>query len=66
MNAKQCDRCGKCYTSEEEVNSFSLTDERWRYNLTYDAHPYGTFVKDLCPDCLKSLYSWFKMENNNG
>ena len=66
MNAKRCDRCKKFYDDDEALERFTLSDPRWRYDITYDAHPYGVIVKDLCPDCRESLYSWFIMENNNG
>ena len=61
-NAKQCDRCKQYYVKEDLFKDFSLTDERWRYMIEFDAHPYPAHKIDLCPDCIKSLYSWLKQE----
>ena len=63
-NAKKCDRCGKLYSESDLLEKFKFKDSEWRYSLKYDAHPYPAHQLDLCPDCLKSLYSWLCMENN--
>lgn len=61
-SAKRCDRCKQFYIKEDLFKEFSLTDERWRYSIEFDAHPYPAHKLDLCVKCTKSLYSWLKQE----
>ena len=57
MKAKKCDRCGKFYTQDDHLKD---KEENWRYAIVYDAHPYESITKDLCPQCLKDLKEWLK------
>lgn len=56
--AYRCDRCGKYYAID--FNSFEYTDERWRYSIYKDYHPYPEEKIDLCTECRKKLYDWLK------
>ena len=61
MDAKKCDRCGKFYIIE-----FCGCNLKTRYGklstYEYDVLRNESCEKerDLCPDCMKSLFEWFR------
>ena len=55
MQIKVCDRCGK---QVEPIKDTEYSKDYWRYDVTFDAHPYPKENRDLCQDCKKSLYFW--------
>lgn len=60
MKITKCDRCGKVFSPFEEAKNYDLYEEYWRYNISFDAHPYPEDSYDLCSECKKSLYKWIK------
>lgn len=57
--AKKCDRCGAFF----EGNTFAEEDFKsgwWRYSLMRDNHPYSEERLDLCNECKKALYEWYR------
>ena len=57
-SAKKCDRCGVFY--EQDYDCSAINQNWWRYDVTKDAHPYGSIKLDLCNECKKSLERWLK------
>ncbi len=59
--AKKCDRCGKFYAiynkkkDEKNANGFMFLniDENQKY--------WSNSAKDLCQDCMESMYEWFNL-----
>ena len=59
-NLKKCDRCERPYDPVTVAKNIDLYDNWWRFSLRKDCYPYEEIKIDLCPDCRKDLYSWFK------
>ena len=57
--AKKCDRCGDFY---DPLTIIDIFDEWWRFELHKDCHPFPMKKIDLCSNCRKKLYMWFKEE----
>lgn len=57
-NAKQCDRCGKFYTSSTKYPVLHTQDGRNVREVTL----MGTtgYLVDLCDGCIKSLTEWWE------
>ena len=61
MNAKKCDRCGALF---EEKELFDFSDDRMRYAIIKDCHPFPDQIKlDLCPSCQKGFFKWLTIKD---
>lgn len=64
MQVTKCDRCGKVFSYLEDAKTYDFSEQYWRYDVIYDAHPYPAEKCDLCNDCKKNLYKWIKGVKN--
>lgn len=60
--ATKCDRCGKYFDHHEDAeNAFAFM----RYDHAKDKYYTESEEFDLCPKCIKSLWKWMNMEEDN-